>query len=243
MPSLFISDLHLQQARPDITRALEQFLTSTALQADRLYILGDLFEVWIGDDDRSDFNEHICSLLKRFTDTGRELLIIVGNRDFLLGESFAERCGAKLLPDLYSQDLHGIPTLLMHGDSLCTRDQAYMEFRQQSRSPQWQQQLLSQPLEARRQFAKQARTESQSANQMKAADIMDVTPAEVDRKMAQYQARLLIHGHTHRPARHKVAAGERIVLGDWDSHIWWLEVSDQGTTQLTSHPLQNYIDR
>ncbi len=265
MTTLFISDLHLQPERPDITRAFERFLTTQAQAADALYILGDFFEVWIGDDDDSPFNQHIAELLQAFTkptDTksnstksnstksnstrpGKELYLMVGNRDFLMGEAFASRCGATLLPDPCVIDLYGTPTLLMHGDSLCTSDTEYMAFREQARSEMWQQALLSKSLDERRAIARQLRDQSKSMSSMKAEDIMDVTLDAVVNVMQSSQVSRLIHGHTHRPAVHSVAladnnlSGERIVLGDWDSKIWCIEASADAAPTLHCYDFPN----
>lgn len=242
MTTLFISDLHLDASRPDITAAFERFMTQIAPTADALYILGDFFEVWIGDDDRSEFNQHIIGLLRDYRNTGKALSVMVGNRDFLMGADFASQCGATLLTDPTTLDLYGTPTLLMHGDSLCTQDLEYMAFRQQARSPQWQQQLLAQPLEARRAIAKQLRDTSKSMNSLKAEDIMDVTASEVVREMEAHQTTRLIHGHTHRPDRHPVplasGTGERIVLGDWHDFLWWLEADASGDLVQHRRPIQ-----
>ncbi|WP_439136423.1 UDP-2,3-diacylglucosamine diphosphatase [Pseudomaricurvus sp.] len=241
MTTLFIYDLHLDASRTDITAAFERFMTQIAPTSDALYILGDFFEVWIGDDDRNDFNQQIIDQLKAYSDSGKALYLMVGNRDFLMGEEFAEQCGATLLNDPTAIDLYGMPTLLMHGDSLCTKDAEYMAFRQQARSTQWQQQLLAQPIEARRAIAKQLREQSKSMSSMKAEDIMDVTPEEVVREMEEHHATLMIHGHTHRPNRHPVTLakgdGERIVLGDWYNHLWWLEADKQGNIEQHKRPI------
>ncbi len=237
MTSLFISDLHLENARPDITRAFQRFMAQIAPTAEALYILGDFFEVWIGDDDDNPFNREIIELLKRYSHQGGQLFVMVGNRDFLLGERFGQQTGAVLLPDPTVIDLYGTPTLLMHGDSLCTQDLEYMAFRLQARSAEWQQQLLSQPLEARRQFARQVREQSQAMNSLKAEDIMDVTPEAVIEALQNHGVQRLVHGHTHRPARHSLTLdsgdAERIVLGDWHDQLWWLQAQDDGT--LTQH--------
>ncbi|WP_339668342.1 UDP-2,3-diacylglucosamine diphosphatase [Dasania marina] len=232
MRSYFISDLHLDETRPAVTRAFLHYLEQWAGHCDALYILGDFFEVWVGDDDDAPLAQTIISALKRFSTSSSALYIMHGNRDFLLGDSFCQQTGATLLPDPILIDLYGQPTLLMHGDSLCTRDSEYMAFRQQARSADWQQQLLSQPLAARRALAAQLREQSQSMNALKADDIMDVTPAEVEQIMRQHQSLRLIHGHTHRPQRHPMdidgQTAERIVLGDWCDKAWILEAQPQG---------------
>ena len=231
MTSYFISDLHLDETRPAVTRAFLHYLQQWAGHCDALYILGDFFEVWVGDDDDAPLAQAIIKALKAFSDSGSALYLMHGNRDFLLGESLCQQTGATLLPDPTVIDLYGQRTLLMHGDSLCTQDTEYMAFRQQARSASWQQQLLSQPLAARRALATQLREQSQSMNALKAEDIMDVTPAEVEQVMRQQQCLRLIHGHTHRPHRHAMnldgQKAERIVLGDWCDKAWILKAQVQ----------------
>jgi len=225
--TLFISDLHLDSVRPEITAALADFLSSHADCA-ALYILGDLFEAWIGDDDDSYIATEVTKLLRKFSASGPALYLMQGNRDFLLGEDFCQAVGGTLLPDPTVVDLQGIPTLLMHGDSLCTRDAEYMDFRARARDPGWQAELLAKPLDERRALAAQLRAMSKDANSNKAEDIMDVTPSEVARVMSEAGVARLIHGHTHRPARHEEAAGLRWVLGDWDSRGWYIEATSSG---------------
>ncbi|NIB43715.1 UDP-2,3-diacylglucosamine diphosphatase [Pseudomaricurvus alkylphenolicus] len=241
MTTLFISDLHLDASRPDVTSAFVRFMEIQAPGAESLYILGDFFEVWIGDDDRSEFNQLIVRQLRQYTDSGGNLFMMVGNRDFLMGEDFAAECGAQLLADPTVIDLYGRPTLLTHGDSLCTKDTEYMAFRAQARSPEWQQNLLAQPIEARREIARQLRAQSKSMNSMKAEDIMDVTQEEVVGNMERVSVRLMIHGHTHRPDRHPLQiageSAERIVLGDWHDHLWWLQAETDGNLQLNQAPI------
>lgn len=220
----FISDLHLDCARPDVSRALVQFLLEHR-NCDALYILGDLFEAWIGDDDDSPIATETAAAFKSFSDAGPDLYIMVGNRDFLLGEDFCTAAGATLLEDPSVVDLYGEPTLLMHGDSLCTADEEYQKFRLQARDPRWQAEVLSKSLEERRSLAAQLRGMSKEANSNKAEDIMDVTPEEVQSMMAAHGVNRLIHGHTHRPARHKEPTGERWVLGDWDAEGWFIAAS------------------
>ncbi|UTA49256.1 UDP-2,3-diacylglucosamine diphosphatase [Simiduia sp. 21SJ11W-1] len=229
MTTLFISDLHLDAKRPEITRAFLQFLDEHAQHAKALYILGDLFEAWIGDDDDAPLAQDVQQALKAYTDAGFLLYVMQGNRDFLLGDAFCQNTGATLLQDPTKIDLYGTPTLLMHGDTLCTDDVDYQAFRAQARSPEWQAPLLAQPLPVRRQLALELRAKTQSMAAMKAEDIMDVNKDEVARVMTTHKADRLIHGHTHRPARHPVAlgqsTGERIVLGDWHHSLWFLRVS------------------
>ena len=230
--SLLISDLHLDPARPEHLAALETLLDNHTGKADRLYVLGDLFEAWIGDDDDSPFNRQAIDAFRRFSDAGSELFFMHGNRDFLLGDKFADDCGGVLLDEGTVADLYGTRALLMHGDSLCTEDHAYQQFRAMARDPQWQQGMLTKPLEERRALAQGMRMQSQGNNANKPENIMDVTPAEVVRVMEEAGVRHLIHGHTHRPAVHDVAlkdgTGTRWVLGDWGALGWWIVADSDG---------------
>ncbi len=237
MSTLFISDLHLHETRPQITRAFFHFLHTQAVGAEQLYILGDFFDAWIGDDDDNTLNAEVATELKKLSSTGTQIFLMHGNRDFLLGEKFAAQAGAQLIAEGTVIDLYGCPTLLLHGDDLCIDDKDYMAFRQQVRSPQWQQQILAQPLAARRALAAQLREKSQAMNSLKAEDIMDVSQAEVIRVMQNAGVTRLIHGHTHRPARHPLdingKAAERIVLGDWHDKGWAIVVN-KNKTELIS---------
>ncbi|MBI43923.1 UDP-2,3-diacylglucosamine diphosphatase [Marinobacter lutaoensis] len=241
MTTLFISDLHLEESRPDITDAFLRFLAERATGQERLYILGDFFEAWIGDDERTPLQEQVAAALKAVRASGTELFLMHGNRDFLIGEAFCDRAGAVLLDDPTVVDLYGEPTLLMHGDSLCTADVEYQKFRANMRNPQWQQMILSRPLAERQTMARQLRDISMAKNQGKEAYIMDVTPEEVVREMEAHRVQRLIHGHTHRPAVHDLTANgqpaKRIVLGDWDKDLWWLEVRPDAEPALRSQPL------
>jgi UDP-2,3-diacylglucosamine hydrolase len=231
--TFFISDLHLSVERPTVSEAFENFLQTTAAGADALYILGDFVDAWIGDDDDSDFAVHIKRTLAKYADAGTPVYFMHGNRDFLIGEQFARDAHLQLLPDPTVVDLYGKPVLLMHGDSLCTEDLEYMQFRQQVRSPQWQAGVLAMPLAQRRQMAAQLRAQSKSMSSMKAEDIMDVSPEEVLKTLRQHHVITLIHGHTHRPNRHALSmdgiSGERIVLGDWEQQGWYLQATPEAT--------------
>lgn len=226
MATLFISDLHLHASRPEATQAFYQFLQERALGAEALYILGDFFDAWIGDDDDDPLVAEVAEKLAGLSHTGTAIYLMHGNRDFLLGEAFAQRAGASLLPDPSLIDLYGRPALLLHGDSLCTRDTEYMALRSQLRSEQWQAQILAQPLAVRRALAAELRAKSKTMNSSKAEDIMDVTPDAVTELMREQGVDLMIHGHTHRPNRHQLnidhTPAERIVLGDWHDHAWCL---------------------
>jgi UDP-2,3-diacylglucosamine hydrolase len=220
MATIFISDLHLDAARPQITSLFEHYLASDEVrQADALYILGDLVEAWIGDDDDAELPARIAAATRAVSDAGVSVYFIVGNRDFLLGESFAARAGMTLLDDGTVHDIQGRPTLLMHGDTLCTDDIAYQNVRKQLRSPPWQAQLLALPLDARRAVALRAREESRLHTGSTMESIMDVNADATAAAMRHVGVTRLIHGHTHRPAVHAFdldgQTAERIVLGDW----------------------------
>jgi UDP-2,3-diacylglucosamine hydrolase len=240
--TLFISDLHLEETRPDITDAFLRFLDQKTSGIERLYILGDFFEAWIGDDERTPLQETIAGALKAVSDRGVEIFLMHGNRDFLIGEEFCERAGATLLDDPTVVDLYGTPTLLMHGDSLCTADEEYQKFRANMRNPQMQKMMLARPLEDRQKMARQLRDMSMAKNQGKAEDIMDVTPEEVVREMETHGVQQMIHGHTHRPAIHDLQANgqpaTRIVLGDWDENVWWLEAAPGQAPELRKEALK-----
>ena len=232
---LLISDLHLEEERPDITRAFLHFLDTRARQAEALYILGDFFEVWIGDDAMSPFQHGIAGALRRLSDSGTRLYLMHGNRDFLLGKAFCREAGCTLLGEPHTVELAGEKVLLMHGDSLCTRDIGYQKMRRLLRNPLSLFILRNLPLNTRHQLARKLRSESRSQTRMKASDIVDVTPAEVQRVMGRYGVKTLIHGHTHRPDVHALQVdgqpARRIVLGDWDKYGWALQVDNNGFNQ------------
>ena len=241
MTTLFISDLHLEESRPDITEAFLGFLDGKASGVDQLYILGDFFEAWIGDDERTPLQEQIATALRKLRDSGTRIFLMHGNRDFLIGQDFCDRAGATLLDDPTVIDLYGTPTLLMHGDSLCTADVEYQKFRANMRNPQWQQMILQRPLKDRQQMARQLREISMAKNQGKEEFIMDVTPEEVVKHLETHGVQRMIHGHTHRPAVHELTANgspaKRIVLGDWDKNVWWLEAEPGKEPELFKEPL------
>ncbi|MBA1196308.1 UDP-2,3-diacylglucosamine diphosphatase [Pseudomonas plecoglossicida] len=229
---LLISDLHLQEERPEITRAFVGLLEGRARHARALYILGDFFEAWIGDDAMTPYQRSICQALRNLSDSGTAIYLMHGNRDFLLGEDFCAAAGCTLLADPSVVDLGGEPVLLMHGDTLCTRDVGYMKLRRYLRSPLTLWVLRHLPLSMRLKLARKLRSESKTQTRMKNTEIVDVTPEEVPRVMAAHGVRTLVHGHTHRPAIHKLlvdgSPARRIVLGDWDRRGWALQVDDQG---------------
>jgi UDP-2,3-diacylglucosamine hydrolase len=220
MSTLFIADLHLDDSRPHITSLFEQYLASDEVRhADALYILGDLVEAWIGDDDDAELPKRIAAATRAVRDAGVPIYFMVGNRDFLLGEDFAQRAGFTLLEDGTVHDLYGTPTLLMHGDVLCTDDVAYQAVRRNVRTPEWKAQVLSMPLDARRAFAAKAREDSRAHTGSTHETIMDVNASAVADALRTAGVTRLIHGHTHRPAIHPFDldghTAERIVLGDW----------------------------
>lgn len=241
MPTLFISDLHLDPSRPLITRLFGEFIEGDARKADALYILGDLFEAWVGDDDPSETGTLVADKLRKLSDSGVPVYFMHGNRDFLLGEDYARGAGMSLLTDPTVIDLHGKPVLLMHGDTLCTDDVAYQQFRTQTRDPAWQRQFLSQPLATRIAFAQQARDASQARQgELREAGTMetitDVSSQAVAESFDRYGVDTLIHGHTHRPAIHRDGDHTRIVLGDWYEQGSVLRV-DADSARLSGLPL------
>jgi UDP-2,3-diacylglucosamine hydrolase len=217
--TLFISDLHLSAARPGCTELLLGFLAGRARGADALYILGDLFDAWIGDDDPAPPNPQVIAGLRALGDSGTPVYLQHGNRDFLIGPTFAAASGCRLLPDPARIELDATPTLLMHGDLLCTDDSNYQAMRGQIRSPAFTQQFLSRPIPERRAIADDYRRRSGEATSLKAADIMDVNQQAVEQVMREQGVRQLIHGHTHRPGRHRFQLdgepAERLVLAEW----------------------------
>lgn len=217
---LFLSDLHISLEKPEITRRFLAFLSDRAPKAKAVYILGDLFDAWIGDDDFTPPNNKIRKQLKQLTDSGTAVYLLQGNRDFLLGTKFAEDTGVILLNEYAVIDLHGTPTLLTHGDLLCTDDLPYQAFRVKSHSPEWQQSVLSKPLFLRLLAARWYRIRSYFHKRNKTQDIMDVNPNTVIEVMRERQCLRLIHGHTHRPAVHDFTIdhqiAQRFVLAAWD---------------------------
>jgi len=232
---LLISDLHLEEERPDITRAFLHFLATRACQAEALYILGDFFEVWIGDDAITPFQQSIADALRALSERGTRIYLMHGNRDFMLGKGFCRAAGCTLLGDPSVVELGGERVLLMHGDSLCTRDEGYMRLRRLLRNPLSLFILRHLPLSTRRKLARKLRNESRAQTRMKASDIIDVTPELIPRVLAEHGVRTLIHGHTHRPATHELEVdgrpAQRIVLGDWDQQGWALQVDESGFQQ------------
>jgi UDP-2,3-diacylglucosamine hydrolase len=216
---LFIADLHLSSERPDTLALFLRFLAERAPQADALYILGDLFDAWVGDDDGSSLATQVQTALKDLTDTGTAVFIQHGNRDFLIGETFLQATGAQLLDEATVLQLGGKRTLLMHGDLLCTDDVDYQQARRMLRAPAFIADFLARPLAERVALAARYRQQSGEATSLKAEDIMDVSPLTVVEYARQHDAERLIHGHTHRPGRHVHQVDgrevERWVLSEW----------------------------
>jgi len=219
--SLFISDLHLSEATPQIEQGLYRFLKEKG-DVDRLFLLGDIFEAWIGDDDDSGLATRFAEAMKILADRGTEIFFMRGNRDFLVGEPYLKQFNAELLGDAAKISVAGSAALLMHGDLLCTDDVDYMAFRALAHNPEWQAEMLAKPLAERRELAKHLRAMSKEAASNKAEDIMDVNPDAVANTMQEHQVKRLIHGHTHRPCRHAMPNAERVVLGDWNATGWYL---------------------
>lgn len=236
----FIADLHLSESRPDISACFLRFLKNDAIHAEKLYILGDLFEAWVGDDDDSAYLKTISKALGTLASYGTKIYYIHGNRDFLLGKRYAKQASITLLPEIDLIDLYGQETVIMHGDTLCTRDINYQAFRKKSRTWWWQTMIKSLPLFLRKKIAADYRKKSAAATSLKTQEIMDVTNTEVVNCLQQYHSQLLIHGHTHRPAVHELIANnkaaKRIVLGDWYEQGSWLKVTAT-SIELLHQPL------
>ena len=234
--SYLISDLHLSEAQPQLVDAFFAFLDGEAKNADALYILGDFFDAWIGDDDDSDFAYRIKAKLKAYSSSDTHCYFMHGNRDFLIGKQFSDETGFELLHEGTLAEIYGEHYLLMHGDSLCTDDTEYMQFRAMVRSPEWQQQILALPLAQRRLMAQELRAKSKSMSAIKAEDIMDVNQIEVERALLEKDSNILIHGHTHRPNTHQFEKDgsilTRYVLGDWGSKGWALRITEESKEPL-----------
>lgn len=237
-----ISDLHLCQTKPDLFVLFEHYMQKIAIQSHRLFVLGDLFEAWIGDDclkiesSNTQLYRDVISLFKNYSSFHGELFFMHGNRDFLLNDEFEKQTGGKLLQEPYFLDLSGKKTALMHGDSLCSDDIAYQEFRTMVRDPQWQKEFLSLPMERRIEIASGLRQQSKDAQTKKPMDIMDVNQNSVEDFFNQHDIEWLIHGHTHRQATHELAAKnkqvKRIVLSDWGKQGFYLSIDDNSIDQV-----------
>lgn len=236
MTTLFISDLHLSEDRSDITELFLKFLRDHAATVEALYILGDFFEYWIGDDDRNPLSQTIAQALKSLSQKNCKIYFTHGNRDFLLGKKYAKSAGMKILHDYTVIDLYGTPTLLMHGDTLCTQDIAYLKFRKKVRNPITQFLFLCKKLKTRRNMALQYREMSKARMPTVDPDILDVTNSEIPRLMQKFNTKLLIHGHTHRPCIELLKLNDhfvkRIVLSDWEKTGNFLICEPSGINKL-----------
>ncbi len=241
-PIFFISDLHLAADLTRVTQGFFQLLKQLEGKTQALYVLGDLFEVWVGDDNTNDFNLQIIQAFKQLTDSGTQLYFVHGNRDFMLGHHFATTCGGILLGE---RTVINVPTgklLIEHGDALCTLDEKFMAFRAQSRHPLWQKTMLAKPLAERVQIAELWRMQSKMQNSNKAENIMDVTPDAVTQVLTEQDQHILLHGHTHRPMIHTLTladgqTGQRIVLGDWqeESGTAVIGIADEKGVRLENY--------
>ncbi len=239
--ALFISDLHLQATHPRTAEAFYRFLAGHAVNAERLYLLGDIFEYWAGDDDLAEpFHQQVITAIRSVSDAGTRVYWLAGNRDFLVGSGFAEAAGLTLLEEPHLIETAGRRIALVHGDAQCTADLKYMAFRAQVRDRAWQQQFLGMPLAQRKAIIAGLREGSREAQAGQSYEIMDVTPDAVDAVFAQTGADVLVHGHTHRPAVHEVGGKLRYVLPDWELDVepqrgGWIELAADGA--LTAHSL------
>jgi len=231
--TLFISDLHLRYSRPAITRRFLGFIQHRASNVERLFILGDLFDAWVGDDDWSPPNNQVKTALKTLTSQNTNVYLQLGNRDFLIGNQFIKETGVTLLDDYSIIDLYGQPTLLMHGDLLCSDDLAYLEFRKKTRTASWRHEVLSKPLLLRLAYARWYRFRSHFHKRKKSQEIMDVNQNTVVETLRKYQVTRLIHGHTHRPNIHNIDVdnnpAQRIVLDQWEHRGNILVWNDNGS--------------
>ena len=222
----FIADLHLSENRPHLLALFRQFMQEQAPEAEKLYILGDLFDFWIGDDEQSDLISEVQQLIRHLTEQGVPCYFQHGNRDFLIGKKFANACGLTLLPTYQVIDLYGTPTLLCHGDTLCVDDVKYQHYRKKVHQ-KWRQWLfLHLPLKMRLNIAEKIRAKSRQDKQLKSTEIMDVNAVFVQQMFAQFHVTQMIHGHTHRQKHHEIPPHfHRIVLGDWGETSSLLEVT------------------
>ena len=226
MKPRFISDIHLSEDNTHLTNAFKTFLNESKETCTHLFILGDLFEIWIGDDNENAFIEEIKKILIDFTANGPETFFMHGNRDFLLGEVFASEVGISLLPDPYTLDINGLKAILSHGDFLCTDDADYIDFRNKVRSEQWQKDFLSKSIDERSEIANLLRSHSRDATSKKSLEITDVNPEAVNSFIQENKPDIFIHGHTHRPKIHEHNLTKRVVLGDWDINGWYISIND-----------------
>ncbi len=236
MTTLLISDLHLEAERPDIGDQFIEFLQTDATEAEALYILGDLFEAWVGDDDPNAHYAIIKMAIRKLADSGIPVFFMHGNRDFMIGRKFANETGVEILKDPYPVKMYGQKALLSHGDAMCTDDVQYQRVRSMTRDPDWQESMLAKPLKERLRIAQEARRQSLERTLKLNMDIMDVNQGAVMRTINKYHVDVLLHGHTHRPDIHTVNLGnrtaKRIVLGDWYQNGSVLHCDTQGCELL-----------
>lgn len=226
MKPRFVSDIHLSEKRPDLTYAFKAFLNESKEACTHLFILGDLFEIWIGDDDDNLFHKDIKTTLSEFVLDGPEVFFMHGNRDFLIGKTFANEVGISIISDPYSLDINGLKTILSHGDFLCTDDSDYIEFRNNVRSEEWQKDFLAKSIDERNEIANLLRSESKNATSEKSLEITDANLETVNNFIQENNPDIFIHGHTHRPKIHQHDSTKRVVLGDWDKYGWYLSIEE-----------------
>ena len=226
MKPRFVSDIHLSEKRPDLTNAFKVFLNESKEACTHLFILGDLFEIWIGDDDDNSFHKDIKTTLSEFAIDGPEVFFMHGNRDFLIGKTFANEVGISIISDPYSLDINGLKTILSHGDFLCTDDSDYIEFRNNVRSEEWQKNFLAKSIDERNEIANLLRSESKNATSEKSLEITDANLETVNNFIQENNPDIFIHGHTHRPKIHQHNLTKRVVLGDWDKYGWYLSIEE-----------------
>ena len=227
MKPRFISDIHLSEDSPHLTNAFKAFLNESKESCTHLFILGDLFEIWIGDDDDNSFNQEIKKILTDFTSDGPETFLMHGNRDFLIGKAFANEVGISILPDPHTLDINGLKTIISHGDFLCTDDVDYIDFRNKVRSEEWQKDFLSKDITERNEIANSLRSDSKDATSEKSLEITDVNAESLNSFLNKNKSNIFIHGHTHRPGIHKTESSKQIVLGDWGEYGWYLAINEK----------------
>ena len=226
MKPRFISDIHLSENNSHLTNAFKVFLNESKEACTHFFILGDLFEIWIGDDDDNSFIQDIKKTLIDFTLDGPETFLMHGNRDFLIGETFANEVGISMLSDPHTLDINGMKVILSHGDFLCTDDSEYIEFRNKVRSETWQKDFLSKSIDERNEIANSLRSDSKDATSEKSLEITDANLETVNNFILENKPDIFIHGHTHRPKIHKHNSTKRVVLGDWDKFGWYFSIEE-----------------
>ena len=227
MKPRFISDIHLSEDSSHLTNVLKAFLEESKESCTHLFILGDLFEIWIGDDAHTPYHQEIKKILKNFTSGGPKTFLMHGNRDFLIGEAFTNEVGISILPDPYTLNINGLNVILSHGDFLCTDDIEYMDFRNKVRSKEWQKDFLSKDVDERNEIANSLRSGSKDATSKKSLDITDANIKTVNNFIEKNKPDIFIHGHTHRPKIHEHNSTKRLVLGDWNKSGWYCSIKDK----------------